>query len=92
MSDIESEEGLSDINKNLELCHSIKNWALLKILNMRLNNVLPKDARTLLDTKKENLNISVSAPVHYWHNGLVKCLKKKCDNVSSLLNEIFPNI
>lgn len=102
LSDIESDnqEELSDYKKNLELRHSIKNWALdfnishaalnslLEILNMRIDNVLPKDARTLLDTNRENLHISISAPGRYWHNGLIKCLKKIYDNVSCLPNEI----
>lgn len=106
LSDIESDdqEEPSDYNKNLELRYSIKNWALdfnishaavnslLEILNKRISDVLPKDARTLLDTNKEILHISDSAPGHYWHNGLIKCLKKIYDNVSCLPHEISLNI
>ncbi|XP_061716895.1 uncharacterized protein LOC133524769 [Cydia pomonella] len=100
----EKEEILSDYNKNFELRYSMKNWALnynishaalnslLQIVNIRLNDVLPRDARTLLGTNRENLQITISAPGHYWHNGLIKCLKRIFENVSCLPNEISLNI
>lgn len=43
---------------------------LLFILNRRLNNVLSKDARTLLKTNKETVQISESPPGMYWRSVL----------------------
>lgn len=63
-SESDNEAKLSDYNKNLELRYSIKNWALnfnishaalnsfLEVINVRINDVLPKDARTLLSRYK----------------------------------------
>lgn len=96
----------TDYEKNHELLKDMQSWAikfniphlalnkLSTILNKRLCNVLPKDARTLLYTNKETVHITISDPGQYWHNGLIKCLKNTLQglDLNSLPNTISLNI
>ena len=64
------------------ISHAALNYALLFILNKNLNDVLPKVARTLLETNKEIVvHISNSAPGMYWHSGLITRLIGLPDNL-----------
>lgn len=99
-------EETTDYEKNHELLIDLQSWAikfnvshlalneLSTILNKRLSNVLPKDARTLLHTNKETVHITISDPGQYWHNGLIKCLQNTLQglNLNSLPNTISLNI
>ncbi|CAH2225546.1 jg22545, partial [Pararge aegeria aegeria] len=84
----------STYEENNKLRSNLSKWAvehniphvalnsLLKILNIKLKNILPNDARTLLQTNKANVDIICSAPGEYWHNGLKKCLKNIVEELS----------
>lgn len=90
----------STYEKNIKLRSTLSKWAvehniphvalnsLLKILNKELKNILPNDARTLLQTNKANVDIIYSAPGEYWHNGLKKCLKNIFEDLSVPPDEI----
>lgn len=87
-SEYESEGEKPDYEKNLQLRKEVKMWAikhnishlayndLSEIFNKRINNILPKDARTLLHTTSENVQIVALGTGHYWHNSLKKQLIK----------------
>jgi hypothetical protein len=72
--------------KMWSLQHRVSHLALnslLQILNERLpDSVLPNDARTLLGTKREIIDLQPMNEGHYWHNGLKKslqmCSKSRC--------------
>lgn len=74
--------------KNLRLREEIKMWTmklnishlayneLSVILNKRIKHILPNDARTLLHTTRQEIQITALGTGHYWHNGLKKQLIK----------------
>lgn len=75
-----------DYEKNLRLREEIKMWTmklyishlayneLSVILNKRIKHILPNDARTLLQTTRQEIQITALGIGHYWHNGLKKQL------------------
>lgn len=83
INDFSEDESPSEDETNYEktfvLKNDVKKWALkfnishaaLIALLFILNDVLPKDARTLIETNKEIVHISNSAPGMYWHSGLI---------------------
>lgn len=90
----------STYEENNKLRSTLSKWAvehniphvalnsLLKILNKKLKNIFPNDARTLLQTNKANVDIICSAPGEYWHNGLKKCLRNIFEELSVPPDEI----
>lgn len=90
----------STYEENIKLRSSLSKWgvehniphvalnSLLKILNKKWKNILPYDARTLLQTNKASVDVICSAPGEYWHNGLKKCLQYIFKELSDTPDEI----
>lgn len=64
--------------------------SLLNILKKHecFETILPKDARTLLGTPKDLINIKIVRPGKYYHVGLTDNLIKQYENVSDTPDEI----
>lgn len=84
LSELEPHE-LSDSEKDIIMKIDVQQWALknrithqalnqlMGIINKRLPNVFPQDARTLLSTPK-NIVIKPLENGQYWRNGVENCL------------------
>lgn len=94
----------TDYEKDFALKSDLQKWALkfniphahinglLFILNRRLNNVLPKDARTQLKTNKEAVQISESPPGMYWHSSWMTSLNDILGRLTNLPDIFHLNI
>lgn len=97
-------ENFVEYENNLKLREDIKIWAikcnishstyneLAVILNKNGKYFLPKDARTLLQTTGQEIQIAALGTGNYWHNGLIKQLRKHLEHFDYMPNNISLNI
>lgn len=66
------------------IIYQIPHWALkdlLELLNTKIEQMLPADPRTLLETPQSVELTNIGLDGRYWHYGLQKCLRG-----------VFPNL
>lgn len=85
----EQNEKLRDRLRDWSLNHNVKQDALkdlLRIINDRIPDVLPKDPRTLLKTPRHVQLQTIGDNQQYWHNGITTCIRNLFANVDKPMN------